>query len=91
MKPSEVVAVYREKIPGLIERLKDLSPEHLARSVQFYTFNLPNVLYLDFCLRHQIHHRGQLSMHLRPMGAKVPAIYGGSADEPFEAAAANQA
>ncbi|MFN2444541.1 MAG: DinB family protein [Vicinamibacterales bacterium] len=30
----------------------------------------------------QIHHRGQLSTYLRPMGAKVPQIYGPSADEP---------
>ena len=29
-----------------------------------------------------IHHRGQLSVYLRPMGAKVPAIYGPSADDP---------
>ena len=29
----------------------------------------------------QIHHRGQLSTYLRPMGAKVPSIYGPSADE----------
>jgi hypothetical protein len=28
-----------------------------------------------------IHHRGQLSTYLRAMGAKVPSIYGGSADE----------
>jgi uncharacterized damage-inducible protein DinB len=27
-----------------------------------------------------IHHRGQLSTYLRPMGAKVPSIYGPSAD-----------
>jgi uncharacterized damage-inducible protein DinB len=27
-----------------------------------------------------IHHRGQLSTYLRPMGAKVPAIYGPSGD-----------
>jgi hypothetical protein len=27
-----------------------------------------------------IHHRGQLSSYLRAMGAKVPSIYGGSAD-----------
>jgi uncharacterized damage-inducible protein DinB len=27
-----------------------------------------------------IHHRGQLSTYLRPMGATVPAIYGPSAD-----------
>lgn len=32
-------------------------------------------------LRDQIHHRGQLSTYLRPMGAKVPQIYGPSADE----------
>ena len=29
-----------------------------------------------------IHHRGQLSSYLRPMGAKVPSIYGPSADDP---------
>ena len=29
-----------------------------------------------------IHHRGQLSVYLRPCGAKVPAIYGPSADDP---------
>ena len=28
-----------------------------------------------------IHHRGQLSTYLRPMGGKVPSIYGPSADE----------
>ena len=28
-----------------------------------------------------IHHRGQLTAYLRPMGGKVPAIYGPSADE----------
>jgi uncharacterized damage-inducible protein DinB len=27
-----------------------------------------------------IHHRGQLSTYIRPMGGKVPAIYGPSAD-----------
>lgn len=28
-----------------------------------------------------IHHRGQLSSYIRPMGGKVPAIYGPSGDE----------
>ena len=28
-----------------------------------------------------IHHRGQLSTHLRAMGSKVPSMYGPSADE----------
>jgi uncharacterized damage-inducible protein DinB len=32
----------------------------------------------------QIHHRGQLSTYLRPMGSTVPQIYGPSADEPMQ-------
>lgn len=30
----------------------------------------------------EIHHRGQLSTYLRPMGGKVPSIYGPTADDP---------
>ena len=30
-----------------------------------------------------IHHRGQISTYLRPMGSTVPQIYGPSADEPM--------
>jgi uncharacterized damage-inducible protein DinB len=29
-----------------------------------------------------IHHRGQLSTYIRPMGGKVPSIYGPSGDDP---------
>ncbi len=29
-----------------------------------------------------VHHRGQLSSYLRPMGARVPSIYGPSGDDP---------
>ena len=32
-------------------------------------------------LNHNYHHRGQLSGYLRPMGAKVPSIYGMSYDD----------
>jgi len=32
-------------------------------------------------LSHWAHHRGQMTVHLRLMGAKVPALYGPSADE----------
>ena len=43
----------------------------------------PNASYLGIATNHGIHHRGQLAAYLRPMGSKVPSIYGGSADEPF--------
>jgi uncharacterized damage-inducible protein DinB len=38
----------------------------------------------DLCwgyLFDMIHHRGQLSVYIRPMGGKVPSIYGPSADD----------
>ncbi|MDZ4802217.1 MAG: DinB family protein [Bryobacteraceae bacterium] len=86
--PSEAAAEYSSQMPGLIEALKALTPEQLAAELDFYTWKLPAVAYVDFCIRHMIHHRGQLSAYLRPMGAKVPSIYGGSADEPMSEAAA---
>jgi len=36
-----------------------------------------------FLLHDQIHHRGQFSVYLRMVDAKVPSIYGPSADEPW--------
>ena len=44
---------------------------------------LPSVSYVMFCNNHMIHHRGQLTTYIRPMGGKVPAMYGGSFDEKF--------
>jgi uncharacterized damage-inducible protein DinB len=32
-------------------------------------------------INHWAHHRGQMTVYLRLMGAKVPAIYGPSADD----------
>ena len=41
---------------------------------------------LDFLwqiLMDQVHHRGQFTVYSRIAGAKVPSIYGPSADEPW--------
>jgi uncharacterized damage-inducible protein DinB len=48
-------------------------------------------VYLHTANIHSIHHRGQLSMYLRPMGAKVPAIYGESYDSAQARLAATKA
>lgn len=40
----------------------------------------PTGIFLWFVMFDAIHHRGQLTAYLRPMGGKVPAIYGPSAD-----------
>lgn len=38
----------------------------------------------DSLINHWVHHRGQLSVYLRLLNAKVPSVYGPSADEPFQ-------
>ena len=44
-------------------------------------FTLPRVsVYRVLVLNHLIHHRGQLSVYLRMCGARVPSIYGPTAD-----------
>ena len=83
---AEVAANYQARAAELLGKIKQLPADHLAKDVQFFTWNLPNATYLQFMQKHSVHHRGQLSAYLRPMGAKVPSIYGGSADEPFTAA-----
>lgn len=84
---AEIGKQYSEKMLDLAAKVKQMSGEDLAKPVTFHHITLPNVVYLQFLQKHSIHHRGQLTAYLRPMGAKVPSIYGGSADEPFTAAA----
>jgi len=72
---------WEERFARHLEALKGLSGETLARTIDFRgVFQFPAVVFLTLAQNHTIHHRGQLSMYLRPMGAKVPSIYGESFD-----------
>ncbi len=78
---ADLSAWYSENFDSQFEKLTKLSDEQLLKVVDFRgLFQLPAVMYLNFVLHHSVHHRGQLSMYLRPMGAKVPAMYGDSYD-----------
>ena len=82
---AEVVAWYDKNMQRGVARVAAMSAEQLLTPVEFFgVFNLPAVLYLGFLNNHSIHHRGELATYLRPMGSKVPSIYGGSYDEPFQ-------
>jgi uncharacterized damage-inducible protein DinB len=86
---ADLAAQYVAKATDILAQIKNLSGEDLVKDVQFHHMTMPNVTYLQFMQKHSVHHRGQLSAYLRPMGAKVPGIYGGSADEPFTASASS--
>ena len=78
---ASLAAWYATEFASHADAVAQLSGDHLTKLVDFRgLFQLPVVMYLDFVHHHSVHHRGQLSMYLRPMGAKVPAIYGESYD-----------
>ena len=86
---AEIVAYYEREFPAALAKVKALSPDKLAKIIPaFGMFELPAAAYLAFVTNHSIHHRGQLATYLRPMGAKVTNIYGGSFDEPMQMPAA---
>jgi uncharacterized damage-inducible protein DinB len=81
---AEAVAWYDQNFQAAFDRVAKLPGEKLIQVVDFFGMKMPNYQYLLFQIVHAVHHRGQLSTYLRPMGGKVPDIYGGSADEPWQ-------
>ena len=80
----EVAQWHEENFSHRVPLLEALSGEALITPVDFIGLrNDPAVAYLNIAIRHSVHHRGQLSTYLRAMGARVPAIYVESADEPY--------
>lgn len=82
---AELVSWYDRNFRRAADRVRALTPEQLVTPIEFFgVFNFPAVFYLSFLNNHSIHHRGALVTYLRPMGSKVPSVYGGSYDEPFQ-------
>jgi uncharacterized damage-inducible protein DinB len=82
---AELVAWYDTNFKSASARVAALTAQQLTTPLNFMgVFNFPAVAYLGFVNNHSIHHRGELATYLRPMGSKVPKIYGGSFDEPMQ-------
>ncbi len=75
---------YKHEFPRRLEAILALDGAKLAKEVEFAGSKFPAVNFLVWALTHMVHHRGQLTTYLRPMGGKVPNIYGGSYDEPWQ-------
>jgi uncharacterized damage-inducible protein DinB len=65
------------------EMIAQAGDEQLNKIIDFYGHQLRAIDALMAELHDQIHHRGQFSVYLRLAGAKVPSIYGPTADEPM--------
>jgi len=86
--PAGIAAWFDESFAAGWQQVQAASPEQLAKVIDFRgIIRLPAAVFLQISMNHTIHHRGQLTMYLRPMGAKVPSIYGESYDAAQERAA----
>jgi uncharacterized damage-inducible protein DinB len=66
--------------------LENTTDEHLNTTWKLLArgnvvFEGPRHLIIQDTINHWTHHRGQMTVYLRLMGAKVPALYGPSADD----------
>jgi len=69
----------------ILQKVSELPESALVRDVPFARLGTyQGVTYVDWHLSHMIHHRAQLALYLRMMGARVPAIYGDSLDYPMK-------
>jgi uncharacterized damage-inducible protein DinB len=85
--PDRMIALFNEHYADLMHRVTNMSEADWNKPARFVVGGqtvgeqpLGNFLWLLH--NDAIHHRGQLSTYLRPMGAKVPSIYGPSGDDP---------
>ncbi len=82
-----IVAAFERNAKGVNERLEKLDEAGWHKKGRFLMGEggAWEDAVEDFVwgfLSDSIHHRGQLTAYLRPMGGKVPSIYGPSADDP---------
>jgi hypothetical protein len=85
--PAHVKALHDrcyEELTGLVDALDEAgwSRTSQLRVGGNVIMEMPAGEMLWFFFFDAIHHRGQLSTYIRPMGGKVPAIYGPSGDDP---------
>jgi uncharacterized damage-inducible protein DinB len=84
---ADIIATYERHYAATHDRLRRLAAGTWETQGRFLMGGTPvwETTIGEFAwgfLFDAVHHRGQLSAYIRPMGGKVPSIYGPSADDP---------
>lgn len=85
---AECIVAYEKSAMDFMAAFDKMPESRLGETVQFPAgknklADYPVGEFLWFMFLDSIHHRGQLSVYIRPAGGKVPSIYGPSGDEPW--------
>ena len=78
----DVLAEYERQSAEVLRRWDALPQSKWDGSLEFFGSERPASPMAWSFLFDIVHHRGQITTYLRPMGSTVPQIYGPSADEP---------
>lgn len=84
---TEALAAYDRNVAAMREALAAADNDTMMKPWSLLNngkpmFTMPRAAVLrGMVFNHIVHHRGQLTVYLRLMGAPVPALYGPSADE----------
>lgn len=83
---AELLKALDEAAAEARTALEKTSDEHLMTNWKLLAqgnvvMELPRYQMIQETINHWAHHRGQMTVYLRLMGAKVPALYGPSADD----------
>jgi uncharacterized damage-inducible protein DinB len=79
---KELLDIYEKQSADIVRRLKALPQARWDGALDFFGGQRPASPMAWSFLFDIVHHRGQITTYLRPMGSTVPQIYGPSADEP---------
>ena len=83
---ADLVDALDKAAAGARSAFENTTDEHLRTNWKLLArgqvvMEAPRFEMIQDTLNHWAHHRGQMTVYLRLMGAKVPAIYGPSADD----------
>ena len=79
---KDVLTAYEKQAGGMAQRWRALPGARWSGSLDFFGSQRPASPMAWSFLFEIVHHRGQITTYLRPMGSTVPQIYGPSGDEP---------
>jgi len=79
---KDLVGAYETQSADIARRLGALPSGKWDGTLEFFGHQRPAPPMAWSFLFDIVHHRGQITTYLRPMGSTVPQIYGPSADEP---------
>lgn len=79
---KEMVEIYQQHAAAMEKRWAALPVERWNGTLEFFGRERPAAPMAWSFLFDIVHHRGQITTYLRPMGSTVPQIYGPSGDEP---------